>query len=279
MICTKEVEMSVITTLITKFCTVHATDSLLSKRHPNGTVEHTEWEQSKIIRLERWRGAMSYCGLATCDDYGWSTYDWLNSQILSEDNIATPEDFAKRLKDNLNHEIGKMKFDEPIKAGIGIHLSVYEYVEERWIPEMFLLSNWTDPTYSTISPKGVVITRRTYRQMIEGRNHKTTNSLEQRLEVNRFLQDGYFLIFNNGDPLMFNTAADVILRALRIAIERKKTKDLSDIDVWLAIARRPIEVISEVQHDFYQEDSRIVGGTPHVLAVKPNGEYISTTGD
>jgi hypothetical protein len=54
--------VTVISTVITRYCTVHASDSLITKLQPDGSAIPIEWEQSKIILVRPWRGAMSYWG-------------------------------------------------------------------------------------------------------------------------------------------------------------------------------------------------------------------------
>jgi hypothetical protein len=92
-------------------------------------------------------------------------------------------------------------------------------------------------------------------------------------------QEGAFIIYNNGDPVMFNTAAYAILGMFRALEGRGMLTEPSRVETYLAMARRPIEVVSKVQLDFCREGTRVVGGKPHELAITPNGEYISATGD
>jgi hypothetical protein len=54
----KEVNVTVVATLITKACTVHASDSLITTTQPNGDIQLEEWEASKIIPVRPFRGAM-----------------------------------------------------------------------------------------------------------------------------------------------------------------------------------------------------------------------------
>jgi hypothetical protein len=205
--------MTVISAVITRYCTVHASDSLITKRKEGGTYEPDEWEHSKIVPVHRWRGAMSYWGLAKHPAHNWSTVDWLQDQVKSAGQESTPEEFAQRVTVNLAEAISKMSFAKPVDSGIGIHFTAYEYIDNRWIPELFLISNWADTNYQSL--------------------------LDMRGNLTKPQQ----------------------------------------IETYLAMARRPIEIISSAQRDFGREDTRIVGGKPHDLAITPSGEYHSTTGD
>ncbi len=270
--------MSIISTVITKYCTAHATDSLLTKSRHNGAFEPLEWEQSKIISVPQWRGAMTYWGLATCEVQNWSTFDWLKEQVKEKRRHNTAEEFAQGLTDRLNSELSKMHFNHGRDSGLGIHLSVYEFIEGYWIPELFLISNWTDPSYRNISSQ-VVLTRETYHTICGERSQPEHRESQYRLKVHKYLQDGDMIIYNNGDPIMFNEIATSIFKMLRVLLKRKKLASLDKLETHLAIARRPIEIIAKIQHDFCCKDARLVGGKPHDLAITPTGIYLSTTGD
>ena len=61
--------MTVISTIITRHCTVHSSDSLISEIR-NGSFLPIEWEKAKILPVPKYRGAMSYWG-------------WLSAMIIS----------------------------------------------------------------------------------------------------------------------------------------------------------------------------------------------------
>jgi hypothetical protein len=203
--------MTVISAVITRYCTVHASDSLITKRKGGGSYEPDEWERSKIIPVHRWRGAMSYWGLATHDKYGWSTVDWLQDQVKSAGQESSAEEFAQRLANRLNEAISRMRFDDPVDSGIGIHFTVYEYVENYWIPELFLISNWVDTSYQAVSPTGVGLSRETYWAIAKEFPRPEHREAQYRVKVHEYLhQPGSMIVYNNGDPRMFNTAASAI---------------------------------------------------------------------
>src|SRR4051812_2562828 len=76
--------MTVITTLVTPLYTVHASDSFITERQEDGTRKVTHKRETKIVRVKRWRGAMSYFGWATCPATRtapeWNTLQWLQGQ-------------------------------------------------------------------------------------------------------------------------------------------------------------------------------------------------------
>lgn len=272
--------MTVISAVITRYCTVHASDSLITKRKQGGTYEPDEWERSKIIPVHRWRGAMSYWGLAKYPADNWSTVDWLEEQVKSAGQESSPEGFAQRITDKLAEAISKMQFARPVDAGIGIHFTAYEYIDNYWIPELFLISNWADPTYQSLRPTGVGLSRETYHTIAKAPPFPEHREPQYRLKVHQYLhQPGAMIVYNNGDPLMFNTAAYAIFGMFRQLVKRGNLANPQRIGIYLAIARRPIEIISAAQRDFCREGTRIVGGKPHDLAITPGGKYHSTTGE
>ncbi len=147
--------MTVISTRITA---VHATDSPITELQPNGSLMAIDWKKPKIVPVRRFRGAISYWGLAGIHG-GWSTLEWLTAQVQDAVNSPSPEDFAQELARRLQQEITGIAMAKPIYRGIGLHFTAYERVDDRWIPELFLVSNWQDPSYTTIRATGVGYSR------------------------------------------------------------------------------------------------------------------------
>jgi hypothetical protein len=172
-----------------------------------------------------------------------------------------------------------MKFRKPTDSGIGVHLTAYEDIKGYCIPELFLISNWTNEKYEAIHSDGVHLSRETFHTMTKQNPKSLHRDFEYRDEVYKYIKEGNWLMYNNGDPLMFNIVARAIFGAIRVIVLRRKLINLNEIRTYLAIARRPIEIVSKAQIDFCHEGARIVGGKPHDLAITPDGLYSSTTGD
>ena len=115
--------MSVISAVITKTCTVHASDSFITQRLQTGEYQVKEKHRSKIIRVPQWRGAMAYWGLAKVDNH-WSTVDWLEACANRGSSPSSAEQFANCLAGELERELSRLKLDRSINGGIGIHFSV-----------------------------------------------------------------------------------------------------------------------------------------------------------
>jgi hypothetical protein len=271
--------MTVISTVISRNCTVHASDSLITERQRVEIYKPIEWQRSKIIPVAVWRGAIAYWGLAEHKIYNWSTYDWLKKQATLAKQYQSAEDFGLSVANRLNEEIKKMSFSNPLEEGIGIHFTAYEYVDNYWIPELFLISNWKDTSYNSLRTDGVGLSRETYKTVVQSNTEPEHREAKYRIQVLEYLKSGSLLMFNNGDPIMFNAGANSILSMIGELAKRKSLSNPDKVETYLAIARRPVEIVSNVQKDFCKKGKRLVGGKPHDLAITPGGQYISTTGD
>lgn len=274
--------MTIISTIISRHYTVHSSDSLITRINDKSVREPIEWEKSKIIRVDAFRGIMSYWGLAwyKTPDYDVFTYDWLHNRAKLARQYKSPEEFARSVADDLNRELSKVKFANLVDSGIGIHFTAHEYTDGYWIPEFFLISNWEDVKYQRVRSSGVGISRETYYVDPDWGHNQDIAAPEFRMKVHAFLQEGRLLIYNNGDPIMYNTVANGISRAVSELSLRGALKGIDERHSLIALAQRPIEVVSAVQRDFCKEGTRLVGGRIHNLAVtSANGEYYSTSGD
>lgn len=273
------VAMTVISTLITPDFTVHASDSILAQRKPDGKNKIIETKQSKILHVKKWRGAISYWGLAKCDDYKWNTFNWLKQQAENANNYSSAEKFAQNLAIELNGKLDKMRFPRETDRGIGLHFSVYENINGDWIPELFLISNFKDTNYDSLYSDGIKLTRQTYSTLFkEEPSAKHFQSKFRHEMFEKLKQENGFLSFNNGDPHMYNVVAKSIHDCLRIHSQRKDLKN-DAIDLFVSIAALPIVLMSNIQKNLFKDGYQRVGGKIHHLVIKPNGEYESKTGD
>jgi len=172
-----------------------------------------------------------------------------------------------------------MSFYRPVDAGIGIHFSAYEYIGGYWIPELFLISNWADTSYSWLRPEGIGLSRETYHTIRKCPPLPEHREDQYRLAVHDYLFRGGLIFYNNGDPVMFNSAANAIFSGMMILAERQQLAAIDTPEKHLAIVRSPVELVSAIQRKFCQTGGRVVGGRPHDLAVTPAGELSSTSGD
>jgi hypothetical protein len=168
---------------------------------------------------------------------------------------------------------------------LGIHFTAYEYIDGYWIPELFALSRWTDESYQGVLPNFEFrVTRETYATW-KGLNPPEGRSPEvglptYRLEVHKALHhQTLMLLYNNGDPALFNPIANSVLASFAELSRRGQLKDPTSFQTHVSIVRRPVEIVSKLLADLAAPGTRLVGGKPHDLAVSPSGVYKSTTGD
>jgi hypothetical protein len=167
---------------------------------------------------------------------------------------------------------------------LGIHFTAYEFINGYRIPELFVLSRWTDATYRDVLPDyRFRVTRETYATLKglnpEGRSQEF-GRVDFRREVHAALHDTPFMFrFNNGDPALFNPIANCVLDTYVQLSGRGLLSDPSYIETHLAISRRPVEIVSKLLADFAAPATRLIGGKLHDLAVTSGGVYHSTTGD
>ena len=163
---------------------------------------------------------------------------------------------------------------------MGIHLTVYEQVGDYWIPELFKVSNWTDNNYADVFPDGFRLERVTYHTSFDKQSERPEDrEPKYRLELHQKLLNGMILIYNNGDPVLFNPPAKALFNMFQTLIARGMLDDPHTSKAICALARRPIEVVAEAQKDFCHKRKVRVGGKIHDLAITPNGRYWSSTGD
>ena len=110
------------------------------------------------------------------------------------------EEFAKDLCERLDTETSrKLRVG---KQGIGLHVIGIEEINGYKIPELFLISNFKDTFYTDIGD--LKCSRHTYHTIANVDPAQNHQQFEYRKEVNRFLNETGFIIYNNGDPIMFN---------------------------------------------------------------------------
>ncbi|MFA5877649.1 MAG: hypothetical protein WC880_04825 [Candidatus Paceibacterota bacterium] len=266
--------MTVISLVISGICTAHASDSFIVV-DSNNALRVRETRRTKIVPVTHFRGAMAYWGLAEIGT--WNTFQWLSREANhAHRTFASAEEFAHHIADGLQRKISSTRFHDPLNTRIGVHFTAYEQIRGFWIPELFYISN-CDPPYELVHSE-VKASRRSF-FTISGENDLGRHGeVEYRLAVRTFLQDR-MLIFNNGDPLMFNQIGNAIRNSIAIIQQRHEEIRPDQINHYLELARLPVQVVSSIQRSFMRRDARRVGGKPHDLAIQPNGLYSSTTGD
>jgi len=214
--------MTAISALISKKWIAAASDSLVTEFHPEtNEISHIDFRRSKIVPIRKFKAAAAYWSLAKIGK--WNTYDFLKTMARNAYNYDTIEEFANGIKLMLKEKLDGITFRTPIHQGIGIHLIGYEIHGDTLVPELFLISNFANPSYETL--KELDVTRNLYGTLHENfRNNEESNE-ERRNKVIEFLDQGGIFRFNNGDPLLFNPAANAIHMMFNSAISRNVIRE------------------------------------------------------
>lgn len=266
--------MTVIATVITRHCTAHASDSFLTRE--DGEV--VESEASKLVRVEPLRGAFAFWGLG---NYGaWNTLEWLKRRAESCRSSDSPAEFAEALAKDLTQELASRAMQNRHR-GLGIHFTAYEYVDNQWVPELFLISNYEDETYSAVRSDGFRVTRETFGTITNSSERsKLDGDKERRLQVQSALMNSPLMLrYCNGDPTIYMPLAHAVLEAFIGLSCRSELKDRESSRVHRSIVSRPVELVSRLVSDFVVEHKRKIGGKTHNLSILPTGIFESSSGD
>jgi hypothetical protein len=187
------------------------------------------------------------------------------------------EAFSKDIREKLDKQLSKLSFKKETDKGIGLHIAGLERIDGYIIPELFLICNYTDPSYQKVGD--LCYSRNTFHTIADVPPSPDHSKKEFRFAVRDFLSKGGLITYNNGDPIMFNRVSSTILFGFKIASERKVLKGINSVQDTVPMIKRPIEIISEIQKDFFKTDKRMVGGKIHDIAIDNDGNLYSTSGD
>jgi len=271
--------MTVISTVISRHCVAHATDSLITLHAGQPEYKVSDETSPKLVCVRRWAGVMSYFGLAAHGS--WLTLDFLRAEAGNATRFSRPEEFACHVASELNAMLSTRRFQTELDKGIGVHFTAYEDVEGYRIPELFHITNFDGTGYDRLLPGGVRVTRETYATspVWDGSDRERHSEPRYRLAVKSLLDTGFMYMYNNGDPRLFNTAANAIGTMLAEASGRGALEPPTSTDAHRQLVGMPVKLVSAIQLEFFRQEYRVVGGKPHNLSVTPNGLYESDSGD
>jgi hypothetical protein len=205
--------------------------------------------------------------------------EWLRDRARNAGEFPNPEEFANTLAVDLNYELAKLSVSKPSDKGIGIHFTAYERLDDRWIPELFLISNWEGIPYTKIRSTGAGASRETYHTLKNIPSSREHGKLEFRLAVHEALQAGTLFYYNNGDPELFNPIAKAMFDSMNAFSQRGVLVDFATAKTHCNLVRQPVEVVSRLLIEFTRKERRIIGGRAHDLCVLSSGHCWSSTGD
>jgi hypothetical protein len=142
--------------------------------------------------------------------------------------FPNPEEFANALAVDLNSELARLSVSKPSDKGIGIHFTAYERPDDRWIPELFLISSWEGIPYTKVRSAGVGALRETYHTLKDIPCSPEHSKLEFRVAVHEALQAGTLFYYNNGNPQLFNPIAKAMFDSMNAFSQRGVLVDFCD---------------------------------------------------
>jgi hypothetical protein len=268
--------MTVISAMLTRKCIAIGSDSYITRLANGKRHLVPKLMGPKIVRFDRIRAAASYWGLAELN--GISTYEWLRqiaATCQARPTRPSLSELAELLCEDLRPRLSSHIWRH---RGIGIHLAGYERVDGYLVPELFLITNYADPTYQKRST--LDWTRRTTFDVFQTQPVSWKHDADpvERSRFRAYLDNGGVYTVNNGDPVMFNPAANAVFTMLREMIANRSAVYSDSPKAWQTLATLPIRMVSEFQEGTCVPLSRLVGGQIHDVVITKTGEPISSSG-
>ena len=259
--------MTAVAAILTRQATVHATDSLVTKPAGDGLSRELEGQASKTVPLPALRGAVSFWGRAWLGTT--TTQRWLANWASTLPDGTEPEAAAGRLREALDAELDADADSTEQERGIGLHLTAYEKVRDLWVPELFQLTNYEDPTYRVVLPR-IRLTRETAHTLLDLPKDEADGSEAQRLAVYERLGERV-PIYNNGSTVAYNTASRALWQMMDWLAHQGRL-DIGNLERSLhGIARMPIEWVAAAEEALAGPGRSCVGGTVHSLLIRADG--------
>jgi len=272
--------MTVIVSIISKTCCAHASDSFITTH--DGSIINAE--DTKIFPVYRFKGVLAFWETALFNSINGKqqiySKDLIKELINSAKNFQNPRDFAFSVRDFFN----KFYIDHRItNAPLGFHFSAYEVIEGINIPELFTIRNFKGVDYHNLLPYGFEVLRNTYcilptEYKLKGiENDNESNYC--RIAVQRYLDSGKLITFNNGDPELSSIAIASLFEMSKIASSRRIIKYIDHPSTYRQMATWIVDSVSDFQKKLLKKKKQIVGGKRHNISITPNGVFDSDTGD
>ena len=104
-------------------------------------------------------------------------------------------------------------------------------------------------------------------------------NIPNRINLYNWLQAGNYITYNNGDPLLYNSAANAMTGMVQVLKTRNILKSVNRLDTYVKISRFPVDTVTHMQKQLCKRGTQIVGGRTRDISVNPTGTYLSTSGD
>jgi hypothetical protein len=195
------------------------------------------------------------------DQPEWEIHQWLIKKLENQEDFKSLEAFGQCLAIELTNIFGQYSW--PSYKMLGIHLVGFEYFQDKWIPELFLIIGDSKGWNFNFS-------RRTYDDL-KGWVDMDSDLARQREVYYDVLKKGYS-IYNNGDNEMFNHFFNSFHGAIKETDKRSQLSGGFSKEFFLDLATLPIKQVAYFQNKYYFKDNISVGGKVHVVLMNSEGK-------
>lgn len=269
--------MTVISAIIKKDFIIVASDSLIQRSKENNQIEKIFSSHPKFAAFPQIRCVVSYWGHVSIIEKGrdtpsWDIKKWLIEKQKNQIHFKSVEEFGALLTKELTAIFQRYTWDDykENKKTLGIHLVGFEWFQNKWIPELFLIigdsNNWN-----------FNFSRRTYGDLKNWENMEDDIIIQRETYYN-VLEKGYS-VYNNGDNEMFNHFFNSFHGAIKSTSAKKKLKNVSTSgelpkEYFLDLATLPIKQIANFQKKYYHKKDISIGGKIHAILMNSEGIII-----
>jgi len=180
--------------------------------------------------------------------------------VQIQSNFSSMEDFGEHLKEDLTRIFGQYNFKS--YRMLGIHLTGFEWFNNKWIPELFLV-------IGDSNNKNFNCSRRTYFDLDKKEDIQLEIAEQREVYYDR-IKDGYS-IYNNGDNEMFNHFCNSFHNAIKSTQNKSQLKGGLSKSFFLDLATLPIKQVVYFQNKYYTKDAINVGGKVHTICMNSDG--------
>ncbi|MBA4026768.1 MAG: hypothetical protein C0473_00860 [Cyanobacteria bacterium DS3.002] len=272
--------MTVNVVYLTQYGSVHATDSLIVDGHMNLVPETSG--KPKIVILPNYNGAASWFGFAGFMDQGipWAANDWLEKEY-EKHKEKTPTEFGEILVTQLNDLLGRNTGPMSPPRGMGIHLTFYETVQGKPVPELLWITNNNGITglggYKQGEGPAFVSQRQTFHNITKQENFENHGNPACRLVVDNYLSVIKPLPYQNGDNVLTNMPINIVEALVETFLVRRELVSTDNLRIFGKRALFRVEFAALAQKCFALANKIKVGSPCFNLMITPTGEYFTDT--
>ncbi|PZM78705.1 MAG: hypothetical protein DKT66_23525 [Candidatus Melainabacteria bacterium] len=272
--------MTVNVVYLTQYGTVHATDSLIVNRNMVRVVETSD--KPKIVAMPNFKGAACWFGFAGFTDNGqeWAATNWLKQEYETHKD-KTPTEFGDILAIQLNGILERNTGPMSLPRGMGIHLTFYETIQGKQVPELLWITNNNGITglggYTQAAGPAFTSQRQTFHNISGQTNFENHGSDNCRIVVSDYLTLIGPIPYQNGDNVLVNLPLDIAEALIQTFLLRRDLVSTDHLRVFGKRALFRVEFAALAQKCFAAPNKVKVGAPCFNLMITPDGGYLTDT--